>query len=252
IPKSLCRHILKTLHSAHPGTTRMKTLARHHVYWPNIDQDIEVLVRNCLSCASASKNPIKTELSSWPQATKPWSRIHIDFAGPVDGHTYLVVIDAYSKWPEVLEMPNISATSTVNRLTELFARYGNPQTIVSDNGTQLTLARFPELCSSRGINHIRSPSFHPQSNGQAERFVDTLKRSLKKLRGEGIVATALHIFLQAYRSWPNPNTPNEQSPAKVFLGRKLRNSLDLLHMEQEDVLSRNTEMENRFNQHHGA
>lgn len=73
----------------------MKPLAKSFVNWPNIDEDVESFVRQCRSCAAAAKLPRKTTLSSWPIPTKPWERIHIDYAGPVNGYFYLVVVDAY-------------------------------------------------------------------------------------------------------------------------------------------------------------
>ncbi|PIO77460.1 hypothetical protein TELCIR_00443 [Teladorsagia circumcincta] len=94
IPKLLQRRVLYSLHKADPGQTRMKMLARSYVYWPALDADIERLVKNCATCVEAAKNPGKAELSSWPKATSPWSRVHADFAGPLDGIYYLVVVDA--------------------------------------------------------------------------------------------------------------------------------------------------------------
>ncbi|PIO54612.1 integrase core domain protein, partial [Teladorsagia circumcincta] len=186
----------------------MKMLARSYVYWPALDSDIEQLVKNCATCVEAAKNPVKAELSSWPKATSPWTRVHADFAGPLDGIYYLVVVDAYSKWPEILQMNTISTSATIKAMRRIFAQFGNPQTLVTDNGTQFTSASFTEFCRQRGIRHIRSPPFHPQSNGQAERFVDTFKRGLAKLKREGPSTEALQDFLMAYRATPCPSGPD--------------------------------------------
>ncbi|PIO71477.1 integrase core domain protein [Teladorsagia circumcincta] len=159
-------------------------LARSYVYWPALDSVIERLVKNCTTCAEAAKNPVKAELNSWPKATSPWTRVHADFAGSLDGIYYLVVVDAYSKWPEILQMNSISTSATIKAMRRIFARFGNPQSLVTDNGTQFTSASSTEFCLHRGIRHIRSPPSHPQSNGQAERFVDTSKRGLAKLKRE--------------------------------------------------------------------
>ncbi|KHJ97813.1 integrase core domain protein [Oesophagostomum dentatum] len=129
--------------------------------------------------------PAKTVLNSWATETKPWDRIHIDYAGPLDGKMYLVVVDANSKWPEVFEMSSSSTAATLREIRMLFARFGNPRVIVSDNGTQFTATEFQEFCKKQGIDHVRSPPFHPQSNGQAERFVDILKRTLQKIKEGG-------------------------------------------------------------------
>ncbi|EYB83997.1 hypothetical protein Y032_0324g2516 [Ancylostoma ceylanicum] len=172
----------------------MKMLARNYFYWPSLDADIESFARNCTTCAMVAKNPVKAELHSWPKPTAPWTRIHADFAGPLDGKYYLVIVDAFSKWPEIVQMNCISASATIAVIKKIFARFGNPQTFVTDNGTQLTSAPFLRFCRSRGITHLRSPPFHPESNGQAERFVDTFKRELAKLKREEPTADALQTF----------------------------------------------------------
>nr|CDJ81316.1 RNA-directed DNA polymerase (reverse transcriptase) and Integrase domain containing protein [Haemonchus contortus] len=253
IPKSLQRRVLQALHKAHPGQTRMKMLARSYVYWPSMEADIEKLVRNCATCAQQAKNPVKAELQSWPKPLTPWARVHADFAGPLDGNFYLVIVDAFSKWPEIIQMNSITTSATIKALSKVFAQFGNPQTLITDNGTQFTSAAFVDFCRRRGIKHIRSPPFHPQSNGQAERFVDTFKRGLTKLKGEEPTTEALQAFLMDYRSTPCPSGPNHLSPAENFLGRRIRTELDLMMpFSDENIGRRDTKMEDQFNRHHGA
>ncbi|CAD6200371.1 unnamed protein product, partial [Caenorhabditis auriculariae] len=128
IPTSLRQRVLKQLHEGHPGEKRMKVLARQYVFWTNINADIENYVKTCHNCQQVQKAPVKTELFSWPQEDRPWSRIHIDYAGPFLGKMYLVAVDAYSKWPEIFEMTSTTSSATIKQLTELFAQFGNPET----------------------------------------------------------------------------------------------------------------------------
>uniref|UniRef100_A0A8R1EKI3 RNA-directed DNA polymerase n=1 Tax=Caenorhabditis japonica TaxID=281687 RepID=A0A8R1EKI3_CAEJA len=252
IPTALRHRVLKMLHRAHPGMVRMKQLARSFVYWPSLDKDIESTVRSCDDCAAAAKDPIKNTLCSWPTPTAPWTRVHADYAGPIEGTYYLVIVDSYSKWPEVIATKSITSTSTISIFRKVFAQFGNPKTLVTDNGTQFTSTQFIDFCKEHGIQHIRSPPFHPQSNGQAERFVDTMKRALRKLQGEGNADTAIQVFLQNYRSTPCEASPHYLSPAENFIGRKIRTTLDLLLPSSESPTARNDSMEAQFNRHHGA
>ncbi|MFG1588194.1 DDE-type integrase/transposase/recombinase [Staphylococcus aureus] len=144
--------------------------------------------------------PVKNELAPWPEPSGPWERIHIDFAGPMEGWMFLIVVDAYSRWPEVVQVRSATTSSTLIELNRMFARYGNPKTLVSDNGTQFTSTEFQRFCQENMVNHIRIPPFNPQSNGQAERFVDTFKRTFQKLKGEGVTETVIQKFLSTYRS----------------------------------------------------
>lgn len=146
VPYKFKKRILRQLHRGHPGIERMKALARSYVYWPNIDDDIVQFVRQCHSCAEAAKYPTKSTLEPWPLTKGPWQRVHVDFAGPINGYYYLVIVDAFSKWPEIFRTRSITATATIEILRETFSRYGNPDTLVSDNGTQFTGVLFEEFC----------------------------------------------------------------------------------------------------------
>lgn len=239
------------MHSGHPGIARMKSIARSYAYWPHIDEDIEQFTKMCVKCACAAKAPVKAELCSWPTPSGPWERVHIDFAGPTNGQYFLILVDAYSKWPDVIPLHVISTTATITALSHVFSQFGSPQTIVTDNGPQFTSAEFDSFCKRSAIEHIYTPPYHPQSNGQVERFVDTFKRSLQKMEGDGKLTDILDAFLLAYRSTPNPATPNQCSPAEAFLNRAFRTSLDALRPQKQEF-RRNTVMQQQFNKHHGA
>ncbi|XP_020297565.1 uncharacterized protein K02A2.6-like [Pseudomyrmex gracilis] len=188
VPFCFRSQILKQLHKGHPGITRMKVLARSYFYWPKIDADIEWFVKQCRNCAFAAKAPVKVPLQSWTQPTAPWQRIHIDYAGPLNGEYFFVLVDAFSKWPEIIPTQSISAQQTINILQSIFARFGIPETIVSDNGTQFISEKFQTFCLTNGIQHLRSLPFHPSSNGQAERFVTLSNEDSLNFKQEETIA----------------------------------------------------------------
>lgn len=252
IPTILRENVIKELHKGHPGIDRMKNLARAHVYWPNIDKQIENFVKTCKKCALQGKAPTKTTLQPWPVPANPWERIHIDYAGPFKHTHFLIIIDAHSKWPEIIETKSTTSAKTIEILTSIFARFGSPLQIVSDNRPQFTSEQFQSFCNINRIEHIRTSPYHPMSNGQAERFVDTFKRAMNKLEGEGKLNEILQTFLMTYRSTPNKNCPSNKSPAEMLLGRKIRSTLDLLKPTTMTYSDPKTKMEDQFNKKHGA
>ena len=137
-PPSLQEKVLQEPHDTHPVISRMESLARSYVWWPNLDSHIENTVSSCSTCQSMRSDPPTVQIHSWTFPARPWSRIHVDFAGPLSGCTYLVVVDAYRKYPEIIRMTNTSARSTVTALRDIFSRHGLPEIIVSNNGPQLT------------------------------------------------------------------------------------------------------------------
>jgi hypothetical protein len=109
IPKSLQDNILKKLHYGHSGIVQTKMIARGYLWYPSLDADIEEMVAMCEKCQACRNNPPTTE-HIWQPATKRWSRVHIDFMGPFMGKTFLVLIDAYSKWPVIELVPSMWVT----------------------------------------------------------------------------------------------------------------------------------------------
>ena len=97
-PEVLCElHLI-----SHPEMVRMNSLARFHVWWPNLDNDIERSSRDCSDYqVNRCRAPLKlSNPRIWP--TRPWQRLHVDFAGPCNGGMFLIVFDAKSKWMEVV------------------------------------------------------------------------------------------------------------------------------------------------------
>ena len=111
-------------------------------------------------------------------AVCPWQRLHLDFAGPFLDKMFLLVVDTHSKWPEVFIMTSATSSKTIELLRTLFSSYGLPEQIVTDNGSQFISTEFQEFMQNNGIKHIRSSPYHPSSNGQVERFVQTFKRAM--------------------------------------------------------------------------
>ena len=89
----------------------------------------------------------------------------MDFAGPFQGKMFLLVFDAHSKWPEVVNMTTTSAQCTIEELRRMFASYGIPEQLVSDNGPQFVSGCFEEF-----MKHIKCTPYHPSSNGTVERL----------------------------------------------------------------------------------
>ncbi|KFD48319.1 hypothetical protein M513_10811, partial [Trichuris suis] len=124
IPTKLRSKILAKLHQTHPGRERMVLMARQFCWWPGMSKDIEMKVRSCEGCITAQKNPPKVAVRPWEVADGPWKRIHVDFAN-VNGEMFMVVVDAHSKWPEVVHMQRITAQQTIETLKTIFARIGD-------------------------------------------------------------------------------------------------------------------------------
>lgn len=184
IPERLQKIVLTELHASHAGIVKMKTTAQSFFWWPGMDKEIEELGKNCKECIAEKDNPIKSEVNPWRWPDKPWQRIHTDFLGPYKGHEFLIIIDARSKWPEVIEMKSTTAAKTVEKFREIFSRFGFPLQVISDNGPQFTSETFTGFLKKLGIKHTRAAVKHPASNGAAENFVKTVKRKIKILLKE--------------------------------------------------------------------
>ncbi|CAB4033162.1 hypothetical protein ETSY2_42270 [Paramuricea clavata] len=142
VPPKGRAQVLAVLHEAHPGISRTKSLALSYVWWPGLDQEIEEQVKQCGRCQQNQKTPAEAPLHPWEWPGQPWSRVHIDYAGPYKGEMFFVLIDAYSKWLEIHVMKSTTSTATIEKLREIFATHGLPKTVVSDSGTNFSSGEF--------------------------------------------------------------------------------------------------------------
>ena len=126
-------------------------------YWPGMEHDIEEMVRLRGTCAEAAKQPVKATLQSRPPATKPWKRIHIDLAGPHLGRQFVIVVNSYLKYTDVISVSSTTSRQTLGILRKLCAQHGVVEKIVSDNGMQFTSHEFRDLSNANAISHILSP-----------------------------------------------------------------------------------------------
>ena len=132
-------------------------------------------------------------------------------------------MDAYSGWIEAEVVKNMESSATINLIDKWVSRYGIPNQIVTDNGTQFTSGQFKSQIKQNDINHITSPAFHQSSNGCAERAVQTLKKTLLKNEvSREHFQKQIYQVLMRYRATPNYTgiTPSER-----FLGRNIRTLL---------------------------
>ena len=204
----------------------MKSLGHGYVWWPGMDSEIEDYVKACGNCQLSQPLPPLAPLHPWDWPRQPWSRLHLDFAGPFMGSMYLVLVDAYSKWLEVVIMNSITSISTIEKLQQIFAVHGLPKTIVTDNGSSFTSTVFKEFFDSNAIRHITASPYQPSTNGLAERAVQSFKNALRKIQG-GSLQSRLTRFLFRYRL--TPHTTTDYSPAEMLMGRRPRSHIDLLH-----------------------
>ena len=138
-----------------------------------------------------------------------------------------VIVNSFTKWPEVFKCKTPTIKTTIKVLQEPFARFGLPETIESDNDTPFKSKEFKNYCKLLSINHLRSAPYHPRSNGLEERFIDVFKRAIKKANRIEAEYMELQEFLSIYRITPNPNSYANMTPAELF-ARKIRSVLDKL------------------------
>lgn len=153
----------------------------------------------------------------WEFPSTPWECLHADFAGPFLGHMFLVVVDSYSKWLEVIPL-SLAATAhaTVDKLHTIFATHGLLQVIVTDNGPQFTSGEFEAFAKNNGVKHIRSSPYHPTTNGLAERTVQSFKEFMNRTP-QGSISERLAKFLMWYQLTPHSTTG--VPPAELLLER---------------------------------
>lgn len=138
----------------------------------------------------------------------------------------MIVVDPYSKWPEVKIVRTTSSACVIKALRNIFAEQGLPEVLVSDNGTAFTSEEFKSFMKCNGIRHVLTPPYSPSTNGQAERFVQTVKNKLRSLAGTDIDIKLPRLLFGLRVS---PSTVTGKSPAEMLNKRRFRTRFDIIH-----------------------
>lgn len=214
VPIVLRTETLQKLHSGHQGIQRCRSRANDSVWWPGLTKQILETVQSCSVCAEHSTPHYEPMIAS-KLPDYPWQVVGSDLFW-FRGDHYLLVVDYYSRFPEVIRLPSTTASTVVPALKAIFARHGIPEVVFSDNGPQYDSHEMESFAFSYGFHHVTSSPHYPQSNGQAERTVQTMKRLMKK-------AGDPHLALLTYRSTPLPWCG--LSPTQLLMGRRVRSNL---------------------------
>ena len=220
VPRAMRREMLDKIHESHLGIVKLKQRARTILFWPGINKQIEDVVTKCPTCQAYKKAQSAEPLLPHAIPERPWSKVGADIFH-FEGDNYLLVVDYYSKFPEVAFLKDITSHSVIEQLKNIFARNGIPDCLVSDNGRQFVSAQFRDFENEWEFTHVTSSPNFPQSNGQAERHVQTVKNLMKKARHSG---RDPQYALLEYRNTPLDGTAG-YAPAEMLNSRLLKSKL---------------------------
>ncbi|XP_039192295.1 uncharacterized protein K02A2.6-like, partial [Crotalus tigris] len=193
IPTSMRTRVLESLHEGHPGIVRMKALARSHLWWPGLDKDIEAKVHACHLCQRSRPEMPQAPVHRWKETQFPWSRVHIDYAGPFQGQFFLVLVDSHSKWLEVVPVSSTTTAKTIQVLRGIFAAHGLPDVIVSDNGPQFTSSEFQAFLQANFLLSYRTTPSTSTGRSPAElRWGRQLTTKLDRLHPDRLPSSTSH------------------------------------------------------------
>ena len=187
IPPKLRKRTIDIAHHPHQGIVKTKQLIREKVRLSGIEKLVEETVHSCIPCqASNPKHTHREPIHTMSLPAAPWTEISVNFAGPFQSGEYLlVVIDDYSRFPEVEILPSLSSNVVIPRLNIIFARQGYPTIVKTDNGPPFQGQDFKDFATQSGFRHRRFTPLWPEGNEEAERFVRNLKRYILSTTMEG-------------------------------------------------------------------
>ena len=135
IPLSLRQSILEKIHHGHQGILHCRMRVSTSVWWPGVSKEMETFIKSCSVCQKTT-TPNKEPLISTPLPSHPWERIATDLF-ELKNYTYLLTVGYYSRFVEVQKLNSTTSSSVITYLKSIFARFGIPAEMVSDNGPQL-------------------------------------------------------------------------------------------------------------------
>ena len=178
---------------------------------------IQEKIERCDICNKEKTNRPEPMLQSESPA-RPWQMVGTDLF-EWNGNSYVLVVAYLSRFPELAKLESTTSSAVITHLKSIFSRHGIPEIVRSDNGPQYASEAFKQFARDYNFDHITSSPHYPQSNGEAERMVQTIKNLLKKAKDP-------YAAIMAYRATP---LSNGFSPAEILMGRRLRTTVPMVH-----------------------
>ena len=239
IPKSMRDEVMHYCHNVksagHPGITRTFARLHHIVFWPGMREDCKIYVKSCPECSRQKKasRQSRAKLGSF-HAGAPVERVHLDILGPFSpsssGCEYiLMLVCQFTKWMEAYPLPDCRAETVARTVVDHFiSRFGCPNIIHTDQGSNFTSSLFKSVCELLEITKTRTTPYRPCSNGQVERYNRTLLAIIRCYLKEGFSDwdKDLNILTSAIRSVPNRQTGF--TPNMLMLGREVTQPISLV------------------------
>lgn len=218
VPAALRRELLEKTRATHVGIEGCIRRARDTLYWPRMSTEIREYITKCDICMAHSKGQSKEPMMQHEFVARPWSKVAADLCD-LDGRTLLDYI-TFTNYIEVASLSSITSRAIIKELKAMFARFGIPDCLVTDNGPQFSAAEFSVFAKTWMFEHRTSSPSYAQSNGKAENAVQTVKRLFTKCKASGVSE------FQALLDWRNtPTAGIGNSPAQRLMGRRCKTLL---------------------------
>jgi hypothetical protein len=235
IPKALQAKAIQLAHQGHQGLSKTKELIRSKIWFPNINQSVEKAILSCLPCQACTKSHNKEPVVMSPMPSGPWTNLSMDFYTLPTNEEVFVVIDDYSRYPEIHHVTSTSARSTMTCLERIFAQHGIPDVIRADNGPPFNGSEFAMYMKKMGIKLRKVTPVWAPANGEVERIMQPITKMVQTTTVEGRNwKDGLERFLLSYRA--TPHTVTGFSPAKLLFNRELKILLPEVPQENADHL----------------
>ena len=194
-------------------------------YWPGVNQQIEEMIQNCLTClkfAPSQPKIKKKDMLHHEVPDTPWCKLATDIFH-FQGANYLIIVDYTSKFPIVKQLKRMDQWAITVAFEAVFTKRGYPDEPVTDNGPCYRGEQFTEFLKRKGIKHVTSSPYHPQSNGLAETYVKVIKNMMKKAQQ---CRVRFNEMLYQYRT--SPVTGKRESPIEIFKQCRPRTNMPYL------------------------
>lgn len=224
IPQQLQQRVVTLAHEGHQGIVKTKALLRDKVWFPGIDQLTEKTIKSCFACQVSTPTTQREPLKMSPLPDSAWQEVSVDFKDLSTKGYLLVVTDDYSRYPVVDIVSSTSANAVIPRLDKIFAEFGIPEVVKSDNGPPFNGRDFKNFAETLGFRHRKVTPLWPRANGGVERFMRTIKKTIHTATAECKPwKEEMCKLLRNYRTTPHSSTG--MAPATAMFNRNIRTKL---------------------------